>query len=222
MVKVGLPPLTLLHKRHPDHIMFIKSVTDFIVLASYHSHTEAILKYLLDALCGISCNIHCIQQYNKSYCISKIRHIYYVLHYIKCIRAMVSPDNGDTNISEAVHKNLTKNGDDCSNEGNIIPQILWSETHLFHIHLSVCILLHIIKLYPLSQKADICRMLLLGDSLESDKLSPSLVSHINRGLSKCSTIATLAFPEGISISEMIDDMPFKFSILRADMNTSVD
>jgi hypothetical protein len=46
MVKVWLaalaPPLT----GHPDHIKFIKLVTDYILIASYHSHTETMLKYL--------------------------------------------------------------------------------------------------------------------------------------------------------------------------------
>jgi len=46
MVKVWLAVLAPLVRGHPDDFKFIKSVTDFILIASYHSHTETTLKYL--------------------------------------------------------------------------------------------------------------------------------------------------------------------------------
>ena len=42
------------------------------------------------------------------------------------------------------------------------------------------------------------------NSLTSDKLSPSLISLINRVMNKRSMIAVRTIPEGIGISELID------------------
>ena len=83
MVKVWLAALAPLLKWHPDHFKFIKSVTDFILITSYHSHTETTLKYLQDALSGISSNIHLFLPYRKSHSMSKIPKIHSLLHYIE-------------------------------------------------------------------------------------------------------------------------------------------
>jgi len=149
MVKVWLAALAPLLKGHPDHFKFIKSVTDFILITSYHSHTETRLKYLQDALSGICSNIHLFLPYRKSHSMSKIPKIHSLLHYIECIREMGSADNSDTEISEAAHKNLIKDGYRSSNKVYCIPQMLRWETRLFHIKLRVSILLHIFKLDPL-------------------------------------------------------------------------
>jgi hypothetical protein len=222
MLKVWLAALAPLLKGHPDHFKFIKSVTDFILITSYHSHTETTLKYLQDALSGISSNIHLFLPYRKSHSMSKIPKIHSLLHYIECIREMGSADNSDTEISEAAHKNLIKDGYRSSNKVNYIPQMLRWETRLFHIKSRVSILLHIVKLDPLSPKADICRKLLVGDSLASDKLSPGLIPRINGVMSKRNTIATLTFPEGISISEFIDALTSYLSTFQADTSARLD
>jgi hypothetical protein len=222
MVKVWLAALAPLVKGHPDHFKFIKSVTDFILITSCHSHTETTLKYLLDALSGISSNIHLFQPYRKSHSLSKIHKIHSLLHYIECIREMGSADNSDTEICEAAHKNLIKDSYRSSTKVNYIPQMLRWETRLFHIKSRVSILLHIVKLDPLSPKADICRKLLLADSLASDKLSPGLIPRINGVMSKHNTIATQTFPEGISISEFIDALTSYFSTFQADTSDSLD
>ena len=152
----------------------------------------------------------------------KIPKIHSLLHYIECIREMGSANNSDTAISEAAHKNLIKNGYSSSNKVNYIPQMLRWETRLFHIKARVSILLHIVKSDPLSLKADICRKLLVGDSLASDKLSPGLISCMNRVMGKRNTIATLTFPEDIGISEYIDALASYFSTFQADMSASLD
>jgi hypothetical protein len=82
MVKVWLPALAPLLKGHPDHFMFVQSVTDFILIASYHSLTETTLKYLQDMLSGISSNIHLFLPYHKSHSISQISKIHSLLHYV--------------------------------------------------------------------------------------------------------------------------------------------
>ena len=95
------------------------------------------------------------------------------------------------------------------------------EMGLFQIKARNSIQLHIVKSDPLTRKADIWRNLLLGDSLASDKLSPSLIPHINRVMSKCSMIATLTFPQGISISECINALTFYFSTFQAAERASL-
>jgi len=222
MVNVWLAVLAPLLKGHPDHFKFIKSVTDFISITSYHSHTKTTLKYLQDALSGISSNIHLFLPYSKSHSTSKIPKIHSLLHYIECIREMGSADNSDTEISEAAHKNLIKDCYHCSNKVNYIPQMLRWEMRLFHIKSRVSILLHIIKLDPLSPKADMWRKLLVGDSLASDIVSPGLIPCINGVMSKCNTIATVTFPEGISISEFVDALKSYFSTCQVDTSASLD
>jgi len=124
MVKVLLAALAPLLEGHPDHFKFIKSVTDFILFTSYHSHTDTTLKYLQDALSGISSNIHLFLPYRKSHSMRMIPKIHSLLHYIECIREMGSADNSDTEISEATHKNLIKDGYRFSNNVYYIPQML--------------------------------------------------------------------------------------------------
>ena len=222
LVKVWLAALAPLLKGRPDDFKFIKCVTDFILITSYHTHTETTFKYLQDALSGISSNIHLFLPYRKSHRMSKLPKIHSLLHYIECIREMGSADTSDTEISEAAHKNLIKEGYRSSNKVNYIPQMFRWESRLFHIKSRVSILLHIVESDPLSPKADICRTLLVGDSLASDKLSPGLIPRINGVMSKCNTIATLTFPEGISISEFIDALTSYFSTFQADTSASLD
>jgi len=93
-------------KGQSDHFKFIKSVTDFILIASYHSHTETMLKYLQDALSAISSNIHLFLPYRMSHSMCKIPEIHSLLHYIECSREIGYADHSDTEISEAAHKNL--------------------------------------------------------------------------------------------------------------------
>ncbi|KAF8248544.1 hypothetical protein K440DRAFT_547503, partial [Wilcoxina mikolae CBS 423.85] len=102
----------------------LKSVTDFILIAGYHSLTETILRYLQDALHGISRNIHLFLPYRHYQSISKIHKIYSLFDYIECIKEMGSADNSDTEVSEATHKNLIKDVYRVSNMVDNIPQML--------------------------------------------------------------------------------------------------
>jgi hypothetical protein len=83
MVKIWLAALALLDKVHPDHFKFVKSITDFILVASYHSHTQTTLKYLQDALSDISSNNHLCLPYRKSRSMSKIPKIHSLPLYIE-------------------------------------------------------------------------------------------------------------------------------------------
>ena len=222
IVKVSLSALAPRLKGHPEHFKFIKSVSDFILIASYHSHTKTMLKYLLDVLSGISSNIHLFLPYRKSHSMSKIPKIHLLLHYIKCITEIGSDDHCDIEISEAAHKIIIKDCYHSSNKVNYIQQMMQWKTCLFHIKLRVSILLHILKSDSLSPKADIGRKLLVEDLLASDKLSPGLIPRINAVMSKRNTIATLTFPEGIGISEVIEGLTSYFLTFQADMSTSPD
>jgi hypothetical protein len=222
IVKIRLPTLAPLLKEHPDHFKFTQSVSDFILIASFHFHTETTLKYLQDVLTGISSNIHLFLPYRKSHSMCKILKIHSLLHYIKCITEMGSTDIRDTKISEATHKNIIKDGYHSSDKVNYIAQMLRWEMHQFHIKSRVRILQHIVKSYPLLPKADICRELPVGDSLAFDKLSPGLTPCINGVMRKRSMFATLTFPQGIIISVFIDALTFYLSTLQANTSSSLD
>jgi hypothetical protein len=84
----GLQRLPLFLKGYPIQFKFIKSVTDFIKIASYHSNTETTIKYLQNALSGISSNIHHLPRYCKSRSMNKIPKIHSLLQYIERIREM--------------------------------------------------------------------------------------------------------------------------------------
>ncbi|KAF8247202.1 hypothetical protein K440DRAFT_551698, partial [Wilcoxina mikolae CBS 423.85] len=121
MLKVSLAALAPLLKGHPNHLKFLKSVTDFILIARYHSHTETTLRYLQDVLYGISRNIHLLLPYHHNQSIRKIPKIHSLFHYIECIKEMGCADNSDTEVSEAAHKNLIKDGYRASNKVDYIP-----------------------------------------------------------------------------------------------------
>jgi len=216
MVKVWLAVLAPLLKRHPDHSAFITSVTHFQLIDSYHSHTKTMLKYLHDALCGISNNLHLCLVCRKSHSISKIPKIHSHLHYIQFTREMGTANNSYTEISETTHKILIKDSYRASNKVNCILQMFWWGTHIIDIKSSVRILLHIVISDPISPKSAIRRKLLVRDSLASDKLSPALIPHINRVMSKCNRIVTITFPEGISILERIATLTSYCSTCQTD------
>jgi hypothetical protein len=90
LVKVWLTALAPLLKTYPNHYMFIKSVTDSILIVSYHSDTETTLKYLQDSLRGTSSIIHLLLPYHKSHSMTKMPKINSLLHGIECIREIGS------------------------------------------------------------------------------------------------------------------------------------
>ena len=100
--------------------------------------------------------------------------------------------------------------------------MLWWEWHLIHIKWGVGMLLHTVKSDHLSQKADTCRQLDVGDSQVSDKLSPSLIPYIDPVMSKCNMIATLTCLEGMRISEFFDALLSEFPIFKVDTSISLD
>ena len=62
---------------------------------------------------------------------------------------MGSADNSDTEVSEAAHKNLIKDGYRASNKVDYIVQILLLEIYQFHINLRVSSMPKIIEATPL-------------------------------------------------------------------------
>jgi len=109
---------------------------------------------------------------------------------------------------------------DSSNNINHIPQISQWELCWFDNKSRVRILLNIIKSDPLSLKAAICSKLPVADYLVRNKFSPRLMPDINRVMCKCSLVATLTFPEGISISEIIDTLSSSFWTFHLGMSAS--
>jgi hypothetical protein len=129
MVILWLATLARLLQGHPNNIKIIKSGTDFILFARYHSHTETTLKYLHDVLSGISSNIHLIILYRKSQIISKIANSDPLLLYIECIREMGSASNSESELPGAAHENLFSDVYCSSNEVIYIRQLLQWEPH---------------------------------------------------------------------------------------------
>jgi len=149
MVQTLLAQFAPFLKGHPDHLKAIKSVTDFILITSYHSHPKTTLKDLQDALSGISSKIHLFLTYRNRHSMSEIPEIDSLLHHIECIREMGSHDNSDTEISEAAHETLLKDGYHYSQLVSNIPQMLQWETHPFDIKSRVRVRRHIFNTYSL-------------------------------------------------------------------------
>jgi len=93
---------------------------------------------------------------------------------------------------------------------------------LYDIKSTIRILLDIVESDPIPPRAAICRKLLVRDSLASNKLSPGLILCINGVMRKCNTIATLTFPEVISISGCIDALTSYFLTFQADTSASLN
>jgi hypothetical protein len=141
---------------------------------------------------------------------SKIPKIHSLLDYVECIREIGTADNTDTKICEAAYKNHIKNSYHSSKNIEYSLQPLGWEMCLFHIKSKVFLLLHIGKSDHVLPKTDICRLLLLGKSLASNGISPSLMACTNRVIRKCSMISIPIFLEGISILEYIDNLSSHF------------
>jgi len=199
MVKIWLAALAPLLEGHPHNFQFIKSVTYFILIASYHSHADTMVKYLQTALSGISSNIHLFLPYCKSRSMSEMPIINSVPHYIECIRDLGCAKHSETEMYESTDKNLFEDGYHSFNKVSYIPQMWQLERCLFHIKSRVHIQLHIVKTDLISPKADMCRKLLVGDSLASNTLAPSLMPRIKCVMCTHNTPASVIFPSGISI-----------------------
>ncbi|KAF8241240.1 hypothetical protein K440DRAFT_646462 [Wilcoxina mikolae CBS 423.85] len=135
---------------------------------------------------------------------------------------MGSADNGDTEVSEAGHKNVIKDGYRVSNKVNYIPLMLRWETPLFHIKSRVSILRYMIEAAPLSAKPDTYRKLLMGDSYSCNKPIPSLNPRMNGVMKKRNTIAHVAVPNDVIMSEFIQSPTSYFAAIQMDPDASCD
>lgn len=103
MKNVWLAALGPLLQGDPDNITFIQSVSDFILIGGYHSHSETTPQYLQDTLSGIISSILLFLTYRQSHSMSKIPNVDSVLPYIKYIQETDAANHSDTTISEATH-----------------------------------------------------------------------------------------------------------------------
>ena len=159
MVKVWLAVLAPLLKGYPDHMRFLKAVTDFILITRYHSHSDSTLGYLQDALNAISRGLPLFSDFRKSDDASGIPKLHSIYHYIECIREMGSSDNTDTEQTESAHRWLIKDGYRASNKVEYVPQILEWERRLFHIKGRVNLYRYIISHHRSSRHALRCQLL---------------------------------------------------------------
>jgi len=92
-----------------------------MLIASDHSHTDTVLKYLQAGLSGISINIPIFLPYRTSHSKGNLPKIDSLLQYIECIREMGSTCNIETAIPEATPNNHFNDGYHSSNKVNYIP-----------------------------------------------------------------------------------------------------
>ena len=83
---------------------FLKVVTDFIVITSYHSHSDSTLGYLQDTHNAISRGLPLFSDFRKSDNASGISKLHEIYHYIECIHEMGSSDNIDTEQTELAYR----------------------------------------------------------------------------------------------------------------------
>lgn len=110
MLKAWLTVLAPLLKGYPDHMRFLKAVTDFILITGYHTHSDSTLAYLQDALNAIGCYLLHFSDFRKSDDASGIPKLHAIFHYVECIREIGSADNMDTEQTESAHRWLIKTG----------------------------------------------------------------------------------------------------------------
>ena len=83
---------------------FLKAVTNFIPIASYHSHSDSTLGYIQDVLNVISRGLPLFSDFRKSDNASGILKLPAIYHYIECIREMGSSDNMDMEQMDLAHR----------------------------------------------------------------------------------------------------------------------
>ena len=159
MVKVWLAVLAPLLKGYPDHMRLLKAVTDFILITSYHSHSDSTLGYLQDAHNAISRSLPLFSDFCKSEDASGIPKLHTIYHSIECIREMHSSDNTDMKQTESAYRWLIKNGYWASNKVEYVSQILEWERRLFHIKGRVNLYRYIILHHRSSRHALRCQLL---------------------------------------------------------------
>src|SRR5438270_587761 len=163
-------------KGYPEHIRLLKDITDFILIASYHSHSETTLKYLQNALSGINRGLPLFAEFRETNNFSGIPKIHALSHYIKCIREMGSADNSDTECTEEAHSWLIKSAYRSTNKMDLkyVAQMLQWEQRLFNVKSRVSILRHIITAYPDSPKSTVCKLLVDPEPDKSTLRTPQI------------------------------------------------
>jgi len=181
----------------------MKSPTDFILISTFLSHIDIILKYLYNTLSDTVNNIHLFIPHCKSHSISKICRTLFLLLYKTWIRTQGLAIINHADIRNTTHNKLNKDSDYSSYKVCYIPQILLQNIQLIHIKPQVSMLLDSIWHDPLSLKDDTFQEHLRKNSLAYNNLSSCVIPDINRVMSKWNTIVTLTFPVSISILSII-------------------
>ncbi|KAI5776146.1 hypothetical protein EDC01DRAFT_625740, partial [Geopyxis carbonaria] len=107
-LRVWIPALAPLFTGYPQHITFMRHLTDFILISGYHQHTDDTLGYLKDALDGMAAGMHLWAPYPNSTNTGddsnvKVPTMHAINHYIECIQGVGSCDNTDTEAFEGAH-----------------------------------------------------------------------------------------------------------------------
>ena len=216
MLKVWLAVLAPLLKGYPDHMRFLKAVTDFILIAGYYSHSDSTLGYLQDALNAISRGLPHFSDFRKSDDASGIPKLHAIFHYVECIREMGSADNTDTEQTESAHRWLIKDGYRASNKVDYVPQILEWERRLFHIKNRVNLYRYLIAHHRSSQHAPTCQLLVEPLSIPPE-IAPPRLSRLEK---RRVLLASLTRHSRFTLSELLGALVNHWRGLPQSIHTS--
>ncbi|KAI5801105.1 hypothetical protein EDC01DRAFT_780849 [Geopyxis carbonaria] len=210
MLRVWIPALAPLFTGYPQHITFMRHLTDFILISGYHHHTEDTLGYLKEALDGMAAGMHLWAPYRNSTNTGddsnvKVPTMHAMSHYIECIQDVGSCDHTDTEAFESAHHWMCKLAYRASNKVNYDVQMLAWEQRLFYIKSRLSVLRHILKEKPTSRHADLClRMLINKPMLPKAIAAPALIGISHGRRLKISTLTfhklslDVSFTEGLA------------------------
>ncbi len=135
IAKIFIPAVAPLLIHHPKHLEAIRAGIDFMMLASYESHTESTISYLQKALLKfdklkwvfkeqrLGCNGQEIGHFN-------IPKLHSLTHYLSWIKEMGTLDGVNTSLTETLHKGV-KEAYRSSNKVDYVAQMcFWDDRRL--------------------------------------------------------------------------------------------
>jgi hypothetical protein len=171
MLRVWMPVMAPLFRNSPGHLRGMKSLTDFIMIASYPTHSEETLKYLQRALKGFEDSLPLWPR--ESF--DKIVKLHAMRHYVDLIREYGAIDHTDTEMTEALHSDI-KRSYEHSNKVAYEPQMLAWNDRLFLIHDRTSLYQYLVSTD--SHHTEVCRTLVLPRS-PPVKLGPTTISAMS-------------------------------------------
>lgn len=217
MLAVWIPLLAPLLKGFPHRLKGLRHLTDFILLAGYHSHTDTTLRYLKSALVGYGKSLDGFLEFRENNSFAGIPKLHAMIHYVECIKEFGSTDNTDTEVSESAHSWLIKDAYRATNKVDYIPQMLKWEKRQFIIKDRLNILQSIADDIS-DHRASQCQ-LMIDPKAPVAKPGPPKLSGLG---TKCIPIQSFKFPNKASLNCLLDAFCMYLSQLRSNPQASRD